>query len=579
MKILITIARIIVGVLFIFSGFIKLNDPVGFSFKLQEYFSPEVLNLEFLSPYALLMAIILVVVEVLLGVALLIGYARKLTLWLLMGMILFFTFLTFYSAYFNKVTDCGCFGDAIPLVPWESFTKDVILLILIIFLLFGQKYITPLFGTMMRRIIVLVSFFACMLFAVHVLEHLPWLDFRAYKEGSNIAENMVVPEGAPEAIFEYQWKFNVNGKEEIITTTGGYPQTDGELIGYETKLVQEGYEPPVHDFTIERGEQDYTTTYLEKENLVVIVAYNLDKTELEAYYDIKKVTEDAIRKGYEVIGLTSSGQDVNEQFVRTHKLPFDFYFTDETALKTIIRSNPGIVSLDKATIGQKLHWNDAYDLQLSTLPTAQPALDFGLKFTLDSIGVLDQKYRKLMQVPDGLEREALGKKMGLEPADYRGDLWKKQIAIDTSNLRIIESVLNSQGYPGKKLVGEPTNTIAWYVIQHNPKKIPDYLDIMKEAGKQGEIPFDLVAMMEDRYLMNEGKPQVYGTQGMTYNNSAPFIWPIDDPETVNQRRTEVGFSESIEVYAKRLFGDLFEYEVLSLEEAEKRRLESIPTDH
>jgi len=112
MKPLVHIARFFVGALFIFSGFIKLNDPLGFSYKLQEYFAPEVLNLEFLSPYALLISIILVIAEVLLGIALLIGYRKKVTLWLLLAMIVFFTFLTFYSAYFNKVTDCGCFGDA-----------------------------------------------------------------------------------------------------------------------------------------------------------------------------------------------------------------------------------------------------------------------------------------------------------------------------------------------------------------------------------------------------------------------------------------------------------------------------------
>lgn len=579
MKILITIARILVGALFIFSGFIKLNDPVGFSFKLQEYFSADVLNLEFLSPYALLMAIILVVVEVLLGVALLIGYARKLTLALLLAMILFFTFLTFYSAYFNKVTDCGCFGDAIPLVPWESFIKDVILLVLILFLIWGRKHITPIFSKMGRAIIVLLSFFACMLFGVYVLEHLPWLDFRAYKEGSNIAEGMVVPEGAPEAIFEYQWKFNIDGKEEVITTTGAYPQVDGEFIDYETKLIQEGYEPPVHDFTIERDDTDYTTTYLEKENLIAIVAYNLDKTEREAYYDIKRITEDAIRQGYEVIGLSSSGADVQEQFVRDYKLPFDFYFTDETVLKTIIRSNPGIVSLDKATIKQKLHWNDADDLELHTLPNAKPKLDFDLKFTLDSIGYLDQKYRKLMQYPEGPEREALGKSMGLAPEDYTGNLWERQTAIDTANLRMIERILQSQGYPGKEIVGEPTNTVAWYVIQHNPEKIPDYLDTMKQAGKTDEIPFRLVAMMEDRYLMNEGKPQVYGTQGAQYPGTTAFIWPIENPEQVNERRKTAGFGQSIEEYGKRLFGDEFEYEVLTLEEAEQLKSQLVIPDN
>ena len=132
MKYIVGIARTIVGLLFIISGLIKLNDPVGFSFKLQDYFAPEVLNLEFLVPYALLLAIILVIVEVVLGIFLLLGHFKKFTLWALLLMIVFFTFLTFYSAYFNKVTDCGCFGDAMPLTPWESFSKDVVLLVLIL---------------------------------------------------------------------------------------------------------------------------------------------------------------------------------------------------------------------------------------------------------------------------------------------------------------------------------------------------------------------------------------------------------------------------------------------------------------
>ena len=134
MKILVGISRIVVGILFIFSGLIKLNDPIGFSFKLQDYFAPGVLDLEFLIPYSLLLAIFIVIFEVLLGVMLLVGYLRKFTVWSLLLMIVFFTFLTFYSAYFNKVTDCGCFGDAIKLTPWESFTKDVILLVFILIL-------------------------------------------------------------------------------------------------------------------------------------------------------------------------------------------------------------------------------------------------------------------------------------------------------------------------------------------------------------------------------------------------------------------------------------------------------------
>ncbi|WP_311196051.1 DoxX family protein [Antarcticibacterium sp. 1MA-6-2] len=143
MKVVVGIARILVGILFIISGFIKLNDPLGFSYKLQEYFSAQVLNLEFLIPFSLVLAIVLVIFELVLGIMLLIGYLPKFTVWSLLLMIIFFTFLTFYSAYFEKVKDCGCFGDAIPLTPWESFYKDLVLLVLILILFFYRKLITP----------------------------------------------------------------------------------------------------------------------------------------------------------------------------------------------------------------------------------------------------------------------------------------------------------------------------------------------------------------------------------------------------------------------------------------------------
>ena len=145
MKILVGFLRIFVGIFFIISGLIKLNDPVGFSFKLQDYFAPEVLNLEFLVPFSLVIAVFVVIYEVLLGVMIIIGYAKKFTLWSLLLMIIFFTFLTFYSATTGKVTDCGCFGDALKLTPWESFYKDLVLLAMILVLFFGRKYIQPFF--------------------------------------------------------------------------------------------------------------------------------------------------------------------------------------------------------------------------------------------------------------------------------------------------------------------------------------------------------------------------------------------------------------------------------------------------
>lgn len=364
MKILVTFSRIFVAALFLFSGFIKLNDPLGFSYKLQEYFGEGVLNLEFLIPFALLIAVFLVIFEIILGITLILGYLPKFTVWSLLLMIVFFTFLTFYSAYFNKVTDCGCFGDALPLTPWESFTKDVILLVLVLVLFFGRQYINPIGKEAIHKYVVFGGFTACLAFAYHVLMHLPAFDFRAYKIGTNIQQGMEIPEGAPKAEFAYHWKFNVNGEEQIVTTSGDYPQVSGKFIGVETETINEGYEPPIHDFAIEKDGGDYTSEFLQKENLILIIMYNLSKSEAEGLNAIKTLTDNAMANGYEVIGLTASGAKDISEIKSRYDLKFEFYATDETALKTILRSNPGIVQLKKGTIVDKLHWNDADKLSL-----------------------------------------------------------------------------------------------------------------------------------------------------------------------------------------------------------------------
>ncbi|PKV52609.1 putative membrane protein YphA (DoxX/SURF4 family) [Aquimarina sp. MAR_2010_214] len=542
MKILVSFSRIFVAALFLFSGFIKLNDPVGFSYKLQEYFGEGVLNLEFLIPFALLISIFLVIFEIVLGITLLLGYLPKFTVWSLLLMIAFFTFLTFYSAYFNKVTDCGCFGDALPLTPWESFTKDVILLVLILVLFFGRKYITPIKPFAIHKWVVFATFTACLGFAYYVLMHLPAFDFRAYKEGVNIQEGMEVPEGAPKAEFAYHWKFDVNGEEKIVTTSGDYPKVEGKFIEVETKTVKEGYEPPIHDFAIEKNDTDYTTEFLEKENLILIVTYNLSKSEAEGLYAIKKVTDKAISQGYDVIGLTASTPKDIAQVQQQYSLDFDFYTTDETALKTILRSNPGIVKLEKGTIVKKLHWNDAEKLNLEKVTPSKPKINLILKAQLDSIMKLDQDGRSSGEIS-----------------------WEEQKIVDSTNTIFIEEVFKKYGYPGKTLVGEGTNIAAWLVIQHSDK-IGAYLPLIKEAGEKGELDKKSVAMMEDRYLVQQGLEQIYGSQVVNLKSNS-LIWPIKDAESVNERRKEVGFTETIEEYSERLLG--ISYKMYTLEEVKK----------
>lgn len=365
MKYLVGFCRIFVGILFIISGLIKLNDPLGFSFKLEEYFSQGVLDLPIFMPYALTIAIIVVIIEVLLGVMLLLGFWPKATIWSLLGMIVFFTFLTWYSAYFNKVTDCGCFGDAVKLTPWESFTKDIILLVLILVLFVGMKHIKPLFNNNINRALAAFSLVGCAIFCYYVLNHLPAKDFRPYKIGANIEEGMEIPENAPQAIYEYAWKFYVNGQDKIVTTNGDYPTVEnGEFVDVETTLIQEGYEPPVHDFTIEKDGEDFTSQLLSAPKLVLVIAYDLTKSDLEAFRKVKKTTDDAILKGYTVIGMSASSDEIKNAVKADYGLDFDFYFTDETTLKTIVRSNPGVLVLNRGTIEQKVHYNDLEKLSL-----------------------------------------------------------------------------------------------------------------------------------------------------------------------------------------------------------------------
>ena len=164
MKFLTHITRILVAVTFIFSGFVKLVDPLGSAYKFQEYFGADVLNLEFLIPYALPFSIFLIIAEIILGVKLLVGFKPKLTVWALFIMIIIFLFLTWYSAYYDKVTDCGCFGDVITLTPWETFYKNIVLVVLIAFLLINTKHIKPVFNKNFAMWVSFASFFVfCLL--------------------------------------------------------------------------------------------------------------------------------------------------------------------------------------------------------------------------------------------------------------------------------------------------------------------------------------------------------------------------------------------------------------------------------
>ena len=176
--------------------------------------------------------------------------------------------------------------------------------------------------------------------------------------------NAVVPEDAPKAIQEFTWTFNVGGENVDFVTDGGYPTVDGEYVGVETKIIEEGYDPPVKDFSIETDDEDFTTQFLAEDHLVMVVAYSLEKANEDGLKNIKKVTDKAIENGYTVIGLSASGSEAKQYAKETYGFNFDFYLCDEKALKTVVRSNPGILKLEKGTVIQKEHFNDAEDLDI-----------------------------------------------------------------------------------------------------------------------------------------------------------------------------------------------------------------------
>jgi uncharacterized membrane protein YphA (DoxX/SURF4 family) len=320
MKFLVQLIRIIVGVLFIFSGFVKLVDPVGSQYKFEEYFSEGVLNLEFLIPYALPFAIFLVISEIVLGVALLVGWRAKFTVRSLVVMILLFLFLTGYSAYYDKVTDCGCFGDAIKLKPWETFIKDVVLTIFILFLSYKTWLIKPIKKTFLPGKIVLLSLIISAFITYYVLAHLPIIDFRAYAIGKSIPEGMKYKD-------------------------------DGEL-------------PPVHDFMLENSQNDLAPQILKMDKVMLVIMSSFEKSEYAGFPEIKKIADEAIKKGYKVYGVSASFSDIIQLAKKKYQLPFEVLFCDETTLKTMIRANPGVMILKKGVVVDKKNWNDVDGLEL-----------------------------------------------------------------------------------------------------------------------------------------------------------------------------------------------------------------------
>lgn len=356
MKYLVHLCRTLVGVLFIISGLIKSNDTIGFAYKLEEYY--QVFGTEFLISTAVLQAMVICIVEVVLGVMLLIGYRKKLTLFLLMAMIVFFTFLTFYSAYFNKVTDCGCFGDALHLTPWQSFGKDVALLILISVLVAGSKHIQQLFSNKVTLGILTIALILNIAFPVYTYNYMPVKDFRPYAIGNDIIEQM---NGGRPGKFDtrFVYKNLQTGKDEEMVKPPYTDTINWEIDTLKWKFVDTkqivldpGEQAPIHDFSITSVEgSEYTDDFLKHDSLhFFLVSYDLTKADRDVQPQINAFAQACEKNGIPFIGLSSSTPEAIDEFRHEVQAPYDYYITDATQLKTMIRSNPGLILLKGSKI-------------------------------------------------------------------------------------------------------------------------------------------------------------------------------------------------------------------------------------
>ena len=363
-KIMISLIRFSYAFFLLFSGFVKLIDPLGFGYKLQEYF--EVFGLDFLIPFSLFLSIFIILFEMCLGIALILGiYVRKIV-WGNLILMLFFTFLTFFSAYFNKVTDCGCFGDFMKLDPWTSFTKDIYLLFISSILFFYQSHINQLIRSIqLNNRLLIVSILVLLCVPIYALSHLPFIDFRPYKIGVDIISDKQLPENAKKDIYEDIWYYEVNGAVQEFSTEDEPWKINGAVFkDRSTRLISKGDEPKIHDFDIvdELTGINMTDTILDMDQVLLIVCHDIQKTNIDAHQKIDQFLAHKLKQSsIPVYGLSSSSVEEIKNKLSITQLRYPYFLVDQTALKTMIRANPGIFLLEDGVVMQKWHWRDLPD--------------------------------------------------------------------------------------------------------------------------------------------------------------------------------------------------------------------------
>ena len=359
MKVWVNICRFVLAVVFIFSGFVKAIDPLGFFYKIQDYLTAFGLISWFPGYWPLLFAVLLAAVEFCTGMYLFLGIRRRISSSLALLLMLVMTPLTLYLAIANPVSDCGCFGDAIVLTNWQTFGKNVVLLIAAVTVVWKWREVVRFISLKLEWILSLYTILFVFALAFYCLRNLPLFDFRPYKIGTNIKAGMEIPEGAKLSVLETMFVMEKDGKRQDFTLDN-YPDSTWTLVETRTVVKEKGYEPPIHDFSmlsIDSGTDITDSVLTDPGYAFLLVVHRVEEAD-DSYIDlINEIYDYSVEHGYGFYALTSSPEEEIALWCDRTGAEYPFCQMDDITLKTIIRSNPGLLLLKGGTILNK--WSDS----------------------------------------------------------------------------------------------------------------------------------------------------------------------------------------------------------------------------
>ena len=356
---LVNACRFLLGATFVFSGFVKAIDPIGTQYKLQDYISAVGMGGIVPDIVTLLASVALSALEFSLGVFVLFAIRRHLVSKILVAFMAVMTLITVWIALFNPVKDCGCFGEALHLTNVQTLLKNIVLLAASVVVAWRPLRMYRFLSRSTQWIAINYTILFVLLLSAHCLYHLPLIDFRPYHIGMNIKKGMEIPAGAPQPEFETTFILQKNGVKKEFTLDN-YPDSSWQFVDSKTVQTKEGYVPPIHDFSIQKADGDDITDSVltAKGYIFLLVSPHLEQADDSNFGDIDLLYEYCQERKIPFYCLTASTKKDIDHWADITGAEYPFCFTDETTLKTIIRSNPGLLLLKDGTIIRKWSHND-----------------------------------------------------------------------------------------------------------------------------------------------------------------------------------------------------------------------------